>query len=460
MTDIHDHRHVAIVGGGASGVLVATHLLLNARSVSISLIERQCRFGSGIAYGTEHPEHLLNVRAMNMSAFPDDPDHFSRWMCEHPTASTDEPFDRLAFLPRRLYGDYLRSVLDEASSKDGKERLRFLSGEAVDIVATAAGHDVILGDGRRLTADIVVLATGNEGMPMASAGRHLDAWNMQAISAIPRSAPIVIVGTGLTMADQVLSLLHAGHEGTITAISRRGLTNHAHLTRAAATIPRQEIPFGSRLSHLCRWLRARVRSGAECGTDWREVVDGIRPHTREIWQALRVCDRKRFLRHLRPWWDIHRHRMAPRPHRIIDQAVQSGALRIVPARVVGFREKTDAIDVSIIPRGSSKIEVISASAVLECRGRSNANRTENPALRSMLQRGSLRPDALGLGIDVTEACAVIDANGTEIAGLYAVGPITAGTFWETVAVPDIRLQAAALVRRLLDTGAPEPVPQR
>lgn len=454
-------RHVAIVGGGASGVLVAAHLLLQTRDVRVSLVERRGRLGSGIAYGTEHPEHLLNVRAMNMSAFPDDPDHFWRWARDRAPASADEPFDELAFAPRRQYGDYLRAVLDEVVGDDREERLEFLSSEAVDIAATAVGHDVILEDGRRLTVDIVVLATGNEGMPMASAGRHLDGWNTEAIAAIPRSAPIAIVGTGLTMTDQVLSLLYSGHEGTITAISRRGLTHHAHRTRSAVAIPREEVPFGSSLSHLCRWLRTRVRADAGRGADWREVVDGLRPYTQEIWQALSADDRKRFLRHLRPWWDIHRHRMAPRARRIIDQAMKSGALRIVPARVTGFRERADAIDVSIVPRGSSTTETVSAAAVLECRGRSESvTTTVNPVLRSMLERGALRPDPLGLGIDVTPSCGVIDANGVETPGLYAVGPITAGTFWEIVAVPDIRLQAAALVRRWLDAGALEPAPRR
>jgi len=447
---------VVIVGGGASGVLVAAHLLLKTRAARVSVIERRDRLGAGIAYGTDHSEHLLNVRAKGMSAFPEDPGHFWRWAKTYSRASLEVSYNQEAFAPRREYGNYLRAVLHEASGGNRNERLQFLHDEAVDVVRTADGHDVVFRDGHRLAADIVVLATGNEGLPMPPTGRRFDGWNTDAVASIPRSAAVAIVGTGLTMADQVLSLLHGGHEGTITAISRRGLVHHGHVTRRAASIPREEIPFGAPLTRLFRWLRTRVRESEQADVNWRETIDGLRPYTQELWQGLNADDRRRFLRHVRPWWDIHRHRMAPRVRRALDEAMRSGMLRIVAARVTGFRETEDAIDISIVPRGSSTTETVRAEVVLECRGNSGIATTANPVLLALLKRGAARPSPLGLGIDVTPASVLIDAAGRETPGLYAVGPLTAGRFWEIVAVPDIRVQAAALVRRWIEAGILEP----
>src|ERR1700689_5103932 len=78
----NDRRRVIIIGGGASGVLLACHLLRRpVNKLEVTLVEKRPDVGRGIAYHTANPDHLLNVRAANMSAFPDEPDHFWRWVC-------------------------------------------------------------------------------------------------------------------------------------------------------------------------------------------------------------------------------------------------------------------------------------------------------------------------------------------------------------------------------------------
>ena len=103
--DANQERHVVIVGGGASGVLLACHLLPRLPdNIRVTLIEKNPAIGRGIAYGTADPAHLLNVRAANMSAFPDDPDHFWRWLQVTNLAVADS--DRFCFVSPGLWALY------------------------------------------------------------------------------------------------------------------------------------------------------------------------------------------------------------------------------------------------------------------------------------------------------------------------------------------------------------------
>jgi uncharacterized NAD(P)/FAD-binding protein YdhS len=260
-----------------------------------------------------------------------------------------------------------------------------------------------------------------------------------------------MIGTGLTMVDWALSLLSSGHRGQITAISPHGLAPRAHRPARAITINAAEVPFGAPLSKLARWIRGEIAKAEDAGGEWRSVIDALRPHTQRMWQSLSEADKRRFLRHGRAWWDVHRHRIAPSADAALTGAQSSGQLRILPARLRAFEERDDGgVNVVITQAGSETSERLAAGAVFECRGRaSDIMRTENPFLQSVLRRGQARPDTLRLGLDVTGDCAIIGREGTTAQRMFAVGPVTSGVFWEITAVPDIRLQVARVARRLL-----------
>lgn len=441
---------VVIIGGGASGVLMAAHLLRKSPDIRVTIIERRERLGAGIAYGTGHVDHLLNVRAGNMSAFADEPEHFWRWISRGEATIRALCPDPQSFAPRRVYRRYLDDVLRESAGDPAAARLKVVQGEAADLHTHAGGVVVTMADGTSHDTGAAILATGNESVALPAGGRRLDGWSNDAVAALPKDAAIGIIGTGLTMTDQVLSLLNDGHRGPITAISRRGLTHQAHRPVPGGSIAREDVPIGAPLSMLCRWLRRQVELGIAQGVDWRVTVDALRPHTQAIWLDLPHDDKRRFLRHGRPWWDIHRHRMAPSARQVLDAAIAAGNLRILSARVSGFDDKADAIAVKLVRRGARVPEELRFDAVLECRGRaSDIASTENPLLRRLLATGTARPDAMGIGIDVTPGSEVIGADGNPAGTLFGIGPVTAGIFWETVAIPDIRVQAAALADRLL-----------
>ncbi|RFB78610.1 FAD/NAD(P)-binding protein [Methylovirgula sp. 4M-Z18] len=438
-------KHILVIGGGASGVLMAVHLLRRPH-VRVTLVERRVELGAGIAYGTSHPDHLLNVRAANMSAFPDDPQHFWRWATNH--QKSDCP-DAETFAPRRLYRAYLAHLLAPYLAPHADARLKILHNEVTHLAPTRRGVEALLLSKDRLYADKAVLATGNEGPPQPVASWRFDGWLNGEAQILAPDKTVVIVGTGLTMADRVLSLLHGGHQGPIVAISRRGLKPQPHGAAPPLQINAAGVPFGAGIATLMRWLRGLIRAHTAAGGDWRGVVDGLRPHTQALWRGLPLDARRRFLRHARPWWDSHRHRMAPSAARTIAEAEARGQLTIVAGRVERFEPEKDHVTVHYSARGKSRR--IAAQAVFECRGRAdNIAATANPIIQMLFASGQARPDALSFGLDVAANCALIGVDGEDSDRLYALGPVTAGVFWEIVAVPDIRRQAVALATALVD----------
>jgi uncharacterized NAD(P)/FAD-binding protein YdhS len=234
------------------------------------------------------------------------------------------------------------------------------------------------------------------------------------------------------MVDLVLSLEAAGNRGRILALSRRGLIPRAHADFYPAPVAAEEVPHGN-LRDLWRWLRKR---SAKVG--WRAAIDSLRPHSHSLWQRLSEDEQRRFLRHGRPWWDVHRHRIAPEVAATVAQAIEQGRLQVIAGRVVAARQSGDAIEVDIQRRGSTDVQPTRFAYAFNCTGPLHAiGRTKDPLLRSLLDAYIIHPDHLGIGIAVDERSQVAEHA-------WALGPLTKGRYWEIVAVPDIREQAAAV----------------
>jgi uncharacterized NAD(P)/FAD-binding protein YdhS len=281
--------------------------------------------------------------------------------------------------------------------------------------------------------------------PFLSPWEDPRAWNAA------RDSTILILGTGLTMVDAAIALSESGHRGPIVALSRRGLLPQAHRRVDVAPIAQTELPSPATLAPVLHWLRARARDEMQSGGDWRSVVDGLRPHVQAIWRAMPSRTRQRFLEHARPWWDIHRHRMAPEVEAKIRAMQESGQLRIVPGHIREVNAKRDGASVSIRPRASEALVRLHVSRIISCRGlTSDLRRSCNPLVAQLVAEGYARVDPLGIGLDVDNDCALVDANGRASERIFAVGPMSQAAVWEAIAVPDIRLQAASLARRLTE----------
>ena len=423
---------VAIVGGGFSGTILAAQLA--RRGISAALIDGSGRAGKGVAYSTREPAHLLNVRADGMSAWAGEPAHFA----ERFRSEGGDPRD---FAQRRLFGRYLGEILDEAIASGNTDVVHASARSA----ARDAGHwRVELDDGTIVNADALALAIGNQEpgslSAFAGAGKRYIAnpWGSDARAAVEQLAAnggdALLVGTGLTMVDLVLSLDAAGHRGRIVALSRRGQIPRSHADFEPAPVAAAEVPQG-RVRALLQWLRRR---GAEVG--WRAAIDGLRPHSQLLWQSLDADQQRRFLRHARPWWDVHRHRIAPEVAATLARLVGEGRLEVMAGRVISATESESGLEVEVRRRGGAQAQRLAFDFAFNCTGPLHSiGRTRDPLLRSLLDAGAARPDRLGIGLDVDDHSRV---EGGE--RLWALGPLTKGRFWEIIAVPDIREQAAVV----------------
>lgn len=420
---------VAIVGAGYSGTVAAVEMARAAPEAEIFLVEKSGRFAAGAAYSTTSPGHLLNVRARNMSALAGEPDHFADWAVRRGHGPDD-------YVPRRDFHLYLAELLDTVPE------VTRVTGEA----AAVEDGGLRLASGERIGCDSVILAGGNypSRLPaMLGALAIDDPWSAEGRAALARAAAaggeLLLVGTGLTMVDMAVSLEEAGFDGRITAVSRRGLVPRPHVSPPDPPIERRPP---ERLRDLVHEVRAR--------SPWRASVDGLRPFSAALWQGLGEPERRRFLRHLRPWWDVHRHRIAPAVAARIEAMRDSGRLEVAAGRIVGV----EGGSVTIARRGGGELRRSFAAAV-NCTGpQGDINRVEDPLVRQLIASGRARPDRLGLGLEVDRESRV--AGHGPSPALYAIGPLSKGAFWEIVAVPDIRGQAAAVARDLVLRHGPSP----
>lgn len=452
-------QHVVVIGGGLSGALAALHILAEPDGPKVTLVERTGVFGLGAAYATRSPEHLLNTRAGNMSAFPDRPDDFLHWLMER---SDDQAIGRMSFMPRMTYGAYVQDLLEDAAARAGV-RLRRVADEAASVERGGAGWTVALAGGERLVADAVVLALGNlppadppvkDRSVLADARYVAEAWRADLVGRIGQHETVLLMGTGLTMVDVAVALDAAGHRGRMTALSRRGLLPRPHVEAP----PKKHAPpaLPGTLSGSLRALR-RLSDG---DVDWRTVFDGLRPVTRELWRAMPVKARARFLRHLRPWYDVHRHRLAPEVAARVQAMQDGGHLVISAGRVDEVRRGGGGFEIDWRPRGGDAFETLRADWVVNCVGpQADIRRAGDPLLDGMLGDGLVTPDPLSLGLAVDAESRPLDRDGAVRDDFIAIGPLTRSAFWEATAVPDIRVQAAEAMARLLahlSRSAPEP----
>jgi uncharacterized NAD(P)/FAD-binding protein YdhS len=308
--------------------------------------------------------------------------------------------------------------------------------------------EIDLTTGPPLTADIAILACGHESVE-AAAPLYVSPWTEPVGGDAPPDATLLILGTGLTMVDSALALEEQNHKGRIVALSRRGLLPHAHKRIEPIQIDAKAAPFDQPLSALLHWLRARVREAETRGRDWRSVVDGLRPHTQAIWREMSARRRERFLEHARPWWDTHRHRMAPNVAQRIHAMIESGRLEIVAGKMIEAIPTADGARVALRRRGSPVVDHLDVARIISCTGvRSDPEQSGNPLIASLFANGLARTDPLRIGIEVAPDCAIIDARGQPSRRLFAIGPMSQAAFWEIIAVPDIRLQTADLAARL------------
>jgi len=435
---------VVILGGGASGTLTAVALAALPDVGPLTLVDRGGAFARGVAYSTQEPGHLLNVPAGRMSAIPDQPSHLLEWLAAR--GATPDPE---AFLQRRLYGAYLGELLGATGS-----RVKRVVDRAVALSSDGAGLRVDLAGGSALRARAAVLALGNfppELPPGWSALPPRLAWRTPWASPEdwpPPEAEVLLLGSGLTAVDVVLSLGARGHRGRIHLLSRRGLLPATHPPRMLAA-----VPVGPRPQRLRALLRT-FREAAE-REDFRAVLDTLRPELAALWRGLTHPEQRRFLRHLRPWFDVVRHRIPPEVGACIAALEAEGRLVRHTGRVVSIAEQDGRVALRYRPRGARTLAVLAVDVAVPTTGPvMDVRALDDPLVQSLLASGQARPGPHGLGFATADDGAVL---GPLRDRLWTLGGLRRGELWESTAIPEIRVQARegaeTLAGRLRTAGA-------
>lgn len=446
---------IAIVGGGLSGTIACLQLLRSdLRDLHIALIERApAQLNRGVAYSATLSQQLLNVRAARMGLFPDAVEGFHHWAVEGPLPGAKKD----AFLPRDRFGDFVQQQFREALERH-PGRVSVHDQEAIGLAtAPSGGQRVQLANGAVLEADRVLLALGNAPsapVPHTSAAvrehpRYIHSpWKPGVLENIREQEHVLFIGAGLTMVDLLLSLKNRGHRGPVTVVSRRGLLPGRHVPPGPWQLvqPPPDMQHAE-LVDLLRWMRAEVRHAEARGIAWPNVVDAARPFVRTWWQALSTEKRRSFMRHLRPFWEVHRHRMPAEAHDRIRALCRSGQVRMVAARVRGVQLEGNRLGVDLAHRQGGTGTLL-VDHLLNCTGPDpDVRRTDQRLLATLLEQGRVSRDELGLGLQCTAEGAVIDQAGQVSDRLFLLGPMCRAAVWECTAVPEIREQVADLVQR-------------
>jgi len=443
-------RPIAVIGAGFSGIIAALQLLRRLPvDQPVLLCERSPALEAGGPQAIGDHNHLFNVRATNMSAVIDEPLHFKDWLERR---TLDEKLleglcrtEAGLFASRGLYGEYLRSIVEHAlRNTAGQVPLWWLADDILDVrSAEGGGYELVCATGQRVAVAALVLAVGNLP-PEENENPRIcnNAWSEKAWRSFEPDRPLLIVGTGLTMVDLAVALRRRGFAGGIVAMSRGGLlpTSHAAVQGVWPT-PHFTMAEETSLPQLMSRLRDEVFAASEAGVDWRAVIDSMRPVTASIWGRLPLRERRRFLRHGRRLWDVHRHRMAPPHAGQVGQMLADGTLRVITGYIQAMEPVPDGIRVHYRVRKGTKA-TLDVQRVIRASGLDSIARTRDPLMQRLLDRGLVRMDSQGLGLDVTDGLNVVRGDGAVAERIWALGPVVRGVFWECVAVPDIRVQAA------------------
>lgn len=461
-----DRVDVAIVGGGFSGAVFALHLLRAApRTLRVAVVEPSAALGRGLAYGTADPDHRLNGPIEVHMVYPDRPGHLRDWFLS--TGGLDHDPEAAAadgslFIRRSTFGAYVGAELEAAAKNSGTSALIHIRDKAKRLMRTngesgdRAGFRLMLEQGEALSADRVVVTASYEkpavpaafGGPVSSHPAFIaDPWDSTRIDAIPAAAQVLVLGVAQTGSEIVASLLRRrrrveGRAGAITALSRRGLRP---VPRPPGALPPESSLFeridrptslfaeAHGLTHsvaaILRVLRADIRRAVYDDGTWAEPFGVVRDSLWQLWPTLPLAEKRRFMRHLRRWYDAHRFQLPPQVEDCLTAGEAAGQVRYRAGTVVAAQAEDEAIAVTLRARGEEAATPAVFDAVINCTGpAAHPARSGNPFLTVLVDDGLAAPHGTGIGFDVNAQNRAINAAGAPEPGLYVVGPLTYGAF--------------------------------
>lgn len=451
-------KTLVIIGAGFSGTVAAIEFLRTApQGSTLIIVNRSGQLAKGLAYGTNSAIHLLNVPAGNMSAIVSEPDSYLDYCKLH-----DESITSSCFTPRKMYGEYLESLLADAESQArGRVDFKQITGNAKRISACGSGAKIELDTREELLADQVILALGHfppQTPPALKAVKDSafyisDPWSKKIAQLQDSDAPVLLVGGGLTALDVISSLKKSNHTGDIIMLSRRGLLPIPHRVSRGKSVSHDSLIQNltqrtPNILNQLRLIRNHIRNHPE--SNWRDAIAAIRSITPTLWLNLPEKERRRFLRHLQPYWDVHRHRVAPVTYAVFDESLRTKKIKTLAGRIHSAEETSCGVNVAVRLRGDLQLTELSARYIINCTGpNSNPSLINEELINNLILDKMISIDPHGLGINVGRDLAVIDNSGTASSWLNYVGPMLKATLWEATAVPELRIHASAVARKVV-----------
>lgn len=453
---MNDVKRIAIIGAGLSGTLLTINLLRRDSSdrVEIYWIDRNKESDMGFAYSTSE-DYLLNVSAGLMSAFSGDPDSFLEW-----SRATDPDIESGAYLPRKLYRKYIKELLEQAE-KGKKEniRIRRFRDLVTDLKVKGNQVQVHLEEHGIIETDQVVLATGNPlpGNPVLGNmgyirdGRYAqNPWDFKILDRITESDTVAFIGTGQTMVDLVTGLYKRKHKGKLIAISRRGILPMSQKMSDPYPSFFSELKDLKTILSVFQVVRKHLEIAQRNNLDPRSVIDSLRPHSTAIWMNFPLEEKKRFLRHLFRYWEVIRSRIPPASESIINELIGSGQLTILSGRITGIIPSDNTLEVNFNSLNSNAGKSFMANYLINCKGPDlDYEKTDQPLIKNLLSSKLITCDPVHLGINALPEGPVI-TNGSHSEVIFTIGPPLKGIVWESIAAPEIRVQAEGLSRLLIN----------
>jgi uncharacterized NAD(P)/FAD-binding protein YdhS len=450
-------KTICIIGGGFSGTITAIHLLQKSNAVRVKLINHKYPLVKGVAYSTARKEHLLNVPAGKMSAFASMPSHFTDWVMSKPGYREfhSGTIDR-SFLPRMLYGNYLEEISREHLVN---ERLEIITSKAVGVEFTNGKYRITTEDDHTIESDYLVLATGNfqpapprlqDPSALSSPGYFSNPWTNDFIEKLDPEEDVLLIGSGLTMVDYVLTLVAAGFRGKIYSVSPRGYLPEGHTDKVAVYPDFLEEIKDKSLQSVFHSIIAHVQTATKQNIPWQAVIDSVRPHAKTIWLGLSRRDKQQFISHVRHIWGVARHRLPVDANNKIRELLQSGQLEVIGGRLQAVNSIHDCFEASIKLRKAQNIRTLKVSKIVNCTGpQINFSELNEALIKSLLRHGLIFPDDLKMGIKAGPAGNVVNSSGETVPNLYAVGSLLRGVLWETTAVPELRINTENVAAQII-----------
>jgi uncharacterized NAD(P)/FAD-binding protein YdhS len=429
---------VCVVGGGFTGAAASIACLARIdRPFRLVVVEPSASLGRGVAYGAHHPLHLLNVRTRDLSVRAGQPGDFLNWAFRQLDQGENHAglHDGLAhtFLPRQLFGEYVRERFFEAVEGRGDVELKIVNAVATSCAKEGNRFTLRFDRAEKLQADVVLLATAY-GLPSSTPTGALAPFDALPPERINRAGNMVIIGSGLTMVDVLLGARRDGFQGKVTVISKHGQLPRPHASKGV--VPRESgLSRSKRLSSLTTAVAIACAAAEAHRTPWQAVINSVRSSLQDIWQGLPVEEQARFLRHVRPLWDAHRHRLPLEVHGRLQAEFNEGRAVLLRGQVTKAERDGEGFRLVLRRRGSKETETVAADLAFDCTG--YRPDLASPLIQSLVAQGAVREDAHRLGLAVEPNGRVLSKNGPPTRGLFALGPLCQGSLWEITAVPEI-----------------------